>query len=150
MNLRAFLTAPLRRLGRDRRGVAAVEFGLLGAFMVAVLLGVVQIGLSMQRYNALRSIADDTARYTMVEYQAGNELTEAQIRAYARSTAQAVPYFIESEGLLITVSRQATKRVEGTTEFDFTIRAQVSMVTGVLGFESFYIYYSRAIFVIDE
>lgn len=142
--------ALLRRLRGDRRGVAAIEFGLLGTFMVALLLGVVQIGLSMQRYNALRSVADDTARYTMVEYQAGNELTEAQIRAYARSTAQAVPYLIESEGLLITVSQPATKRVEGTNEFDLTIRSQVMMVTGVLGFDRFYVYYSRSIFVIDE
>lgn len=140
----------LKRLRRDDAGAAAIEFALLGSLMVSILLAVFQIGMTMQRYNALRSISDDVARYVAVQYQGGNELKAEQIRKYARSVAMASPYYVEPEGLLVSVTPAGVTRIPGTTEFDFTIRGQVSMITGILGFSGFYITYSRAIFVLDE
>lgn len=148
--MRIAVASFLRRLNKDRRGAVAIEFGLLGLFMIAVLLGVVQVGMSMQRYNALRSIAADVARNTVVQYQGGNEITADQIKLYATSTAQESPYFLPGEGLLCTVTTPGVQRVAGATEFTFTIRTQVDSITHVLGFDSFYITYSRPIFVVDE
>lgn len=144
------LHALFQRLRRDDTGAAAVEFALLGGLMISILLAVFQIGMTMQRYNALRSISDEVARYVAVQYQSGNELNPAQIRNYSRSIAMASPYYVEPEGLLISVTPAGTTRIPGTSEFDFTIRGQVSMITGILGFSGFYITYSRAIFVVDE
>lgn len=138
------------RLSTDRRGGAAIEFGLLGIFMIAVLLCVVQTGMSMQRYNALRSVAADVARNTVIQYQNGNEINNDQIRMYANSTAMGSPYFLPGEGLLCTVTKPGVQRVAGATEFTLTIRTQVDSITNVLGFNSFYITYSRPIFVVDE
>ena len=140
----------LSRLRKNRQGAVAIEFGLLGLFMIAVLLGSVQVGMSMQRYNALRSIAADVARNTVVQYQGGNEITSDQIRMFATSKAQASPYFLPGEGLLCTVTTPGEQRVAGATEFNLEIRTQVDSITSVLGFDSFYITYSRPIFVLDE
>jgi Flp pilus assembly protein TadG len=47
----------LARIRRDRRGAVMVEFALIGPALLAMLFGVLQFGLGMQNYNALRSIS---------------------------------------------------------------------------------------------
>ena len=69
------------RLKRDNSGAAVIEFAILAPVIFAMLLGVIQVGLSMQAQNALRSIASQTARYAVVEYQKGNEVTDGTIKA---------------------------------------------------------------------
>ena len=52
---------------------------------MAMMLGVFQIGIGMQNYNAMRSVASDVMRYAVVNYQTNNDLTDQQLRDYARS-----------------------------------------------------------------
>jgi len=143
------LPALFRRIVRNRSGAVAIEFGLIGVFFIGLLLGVVQIGMGMQRYNALRSISADVARHVVVEYQNGNAMTADQIAIYGRSTAQNLPYFLPGEGLEVNVTTPLVQRVVGASEFNFAIRAQVDSIGSVFGIDSFYINYSRPIFALN-
>lgn len=88
------MTGPrlLGPLWHDRRGAAVLEFAILAPILFAMLFGVVQVGLQMWSYNSLRSIVADTARYTMVEYQKGNQITTDQIQTKAVAVAVNSPY----------------------------------------------------------
>ena len=85
-----------RSLLRNRDGASMVEFALLAPIMIVMLLGILAIGLQMQSYNALRGIAYDVSRRTVVEYQKSNQLTTAQIEQIAASTARSSPYRLSS------------------------------------------------------
>ncbi len=52
----------MRRLGRDRRGVAAVEFAAIAGGFLLLLLGGLQVGLMMSTENTLQFVASLTAR----------------------------------------------------------------------------------------
>lgn len=52
----------MKRLLRDRRGVAALEFAIVGVAFVMLLLGTIQIGLLWWTKNGLQTAAMLTAR----------------------------------------------------------------------------------------
>ncbi len=81
----------LNRLRRENTGVAAIEFALIGPAFIVMILGVLQVGMGLQSYNALRNLSADVARYSMVQYQTGNALSNSQIRSWARNHAQGPP-----------------------------------------------------------
>lgn len=137
------------RLTRDSRGSAIVEFGLLAPALIVMLLAVLQFGIAMQEYNALRGIAGDVERYAAVNYQTNNKLTTAQLQSYTQSVALAAPYNLPSNGLLVTVTQPATQRVAGATEYTLSIRAQVSSIMGIIGLRDYYLNYSKPIFVLS-
>ena len=145
-----------KRLRRDEEGAAAVEFGLLGLVMIALLMGVLQIGIAMQKYNALRGISADVARYAVVQYQSGTEVTNSQIWAQAHQIATRPPYNLSGEqqqlgdGLDITVTTAVDQRIDGATELNFWIRTELPSVMTFLGVESLHVTHSRPIFVLDE
>lgn len=97
-----------RRLRTDRTGGVLVEFALLSPVIFALLFGVMQIGLQMFSYNALRAIATDTARYTFVEYQKSNRVTPEQIEDQARAIAVAAPYALQFNNLTADVTTPAS------------------------------------------
>ena len=76
------------RLARNQRGGAAVEFALLAPVFIALMMGVVEVGVYMQNYSAVRSLATDASRFTAVEYQKNNKIStttlENNIRLYER------------------------------------------------------------------
>ena len=138
------------RLNDDESGVAAIEFGLLGSFMIAVLLGVLQVGIAMQNYNALRGVSAELSRYAVVQYQAGNELTNSQLETYGSALATSSPYLLPNVGTSVAVTPAATQRVSGATELNLQVTTQVASVLGMIGINSFPISHTRPIFVIDE
>ena len=76
-------------LRKDQRGSVAVEFALIGPLLIGMLMGVLQIGVGMQNYNALRGISADVARYSVINYQTANRLTVGQLQDY--TTASLLP-----------------------------------------------------------
>jgi len=56
-----------RRLIRSQSGAAIIEFALLGPLFLMMLIGVLQVGIYLQNYNAVQSLASDSARHVMVE-----------------------------------------------------------------------------------
>ena len=140
-----------RRLRRSETGAAAIEFGLLGGFMITLLLGVLQVGIAMQSYNALRSISADISRHAVVQYQTGNEMTTSQLANFGRNLATGSPYNLPANGLTnVTVATAGTQRVTGATEMTLTVSSQVSSILGMVGLHGFTISHARPIFVIDE
>ncbi|MDT0508104.1 TadE/TadG family type IV pilus assembly protein [Novosphingobium sp. MMS21-SN21R] len=140
----------MRSLLRDRSGSVVVEFALIGPTFIALMLGVLQIGMGMQNYNALRSVGSDVMRYAVVNYQTNNDVTNIQVRDYARSIASRAPYGLNSTRLAITVAPVATSRVSGTIEKTLTLTYSVPTVLTIIGFGEFPITYSQSIFLVND
>ncbi len=141
--MRRFLT----RLRHDIGGVAAIEFALIGPAFIVMILGVLQVGMGMQGYNALRNLSADVARYSMVQYQTGNALSNSQIRAWARNHAQGSPYLLDPDRLEVTVADAPTQRVTGARELDITVTYQATSVLEFIDIEGPTMDFHRPIFL---
>ena len=149
MTVRRFITA-MRRLRSSCDGSVLTEFALLGPTVMALMLGVFQIGIGMQNYNAMRSVASDVMRYAVVNYQTNNDLGNQQLRDYARSLAVKNPYRLESARLAVTVSTVATPRVAGALEKTISFTYSVPTVLSIIGFGDFPISYSQPLFLTSD
>jgi hypothetical protein len=139
----------LRALRTRNEGSVVVEFGLLGGLFIGMLVGVLQVGVAMQNYNALRNVASDVARYALVQYQTGNNLSNGQLRDWATVRATGAPYLLDQDDLHITVVDAATQRVTDAQELSMTITYQIPTFMDLLGWESPSLTYSRALFVMS-
>ena len=136
-------------LRSNQTASAAVEFALIGPLFLTLFMGVMQVGIGMQNYNALRSISADTARYAVINYQKSNLLTAIQLQTYATNLAKAAPYGLEqSPRFTVFVSTPATQRVAGATEFQIRVTYRVRTWLGLIGLGEIPLTYTRPIFVI--
>lgn len=126
-----------------------VEFALLGALVVSLMIGVLQIGMAMQAYNALRSASADLARYAAVQRQGGSPVDAAGLATKARSIATAPPYGLNSANLGTASVTPAATRVAGVTEFVITYEYSVPNVLHFAGIGAIPLSYSRPIFVLN-
>lgn len=138
------------RIRRDEKGAAAIEFALLGPAFLLMLMGVLQVGMAMQNYNALRSLSADVARYAMVQYQTGNKLSNSQIETFAENHALGAPYLLDQNRVNVVVTNASTQRVAGATELEVVVAYQVDSLLGFAGIEFPFITYTRPIFLLDE
>ena len=138
----------LAALRRNETAAAAVEFALIGPAFITMFLGVIQVGMGMQQYNALRSISADTARYAVINYQKSNLLTAIQLQTYAKNAAKAAPYGLEASRFTAFVSTPVTQRVAGATEYQIRITYRVRTWLGVIGLGEIPLTYTRPIFVL--
>ena len=136
-------------IARDQDGSTIVEFAILAPAIIGLLFGVFQVGLGMQAQNAMRSIAQETARYAVVEYQKGNEVSNAAIENWAETQAMAAPYLLNSD-FDATVTAVSTPRVDGTFEKTLTLTYTPPAVVPLVEWVSPRLTYSRPIFVLDE
>lgn len=140
----------IRAVLLDERGSVAVEFALIGPTFIALMLGVLQIGMGMQNYNALRSVGSDVMRYAVVNYQTNNDLNNTQVSDYARSIAARSPYGLDSARLAISVTPVTNSRVAGTIEKTLSMTYSVPTVLTIIGFGEFPIHYSQSIFLTND
>lgn len=139
---------------RDRcDGSAAVEFALIGPIMFALFFGVMQFGIGMQNYNALRSVSAELARYAVIDAQdaaAHSDMTmrdtNAELEAYAREIAADPPYGLEGDRLTVTVTSVPT-RVDGASERTITLRYNVRSYLSMIGMGVIPITYTRPVFI---
>ena len=136
----------LRRLARDCRGAAIIEFAIAGPPFVLLLIGVFQIALQVQNYNALKSVASDVGRYVLIEYQKDNRLNEGQIEAKAYSLALHAPYMLKNTDLDVEVSSPAS-RITGADEFNIKLSYGLPDWLIYAGIKKNQISYERSIFV---
>ncbi len=136
------------RLKRDCGGSATIEFGMLGPIVITLMLGVLQMGVAMWSYNSLRSVASETARYAVTNYQAANKISASSISSQATLIATNSPYGLTSANLTITVTTAATQRVSGATEMTLTMNYTVPTMASLVGLESIPLTYSRPIFLL--
>lgn len=134
---------------RDRSGTAIIEFALLAPMMFSLIFGIIQIGISMQAYNAMRSVASDTQRYALVEFEKKNEVADAAIETQAKSIAASDAYLLGSN-FNATVTSVVTSRVFGAHEKTLTVTYTPPNLMPFFNWVSPQLSYSRPIFVIDE
>ncbi len=139
----------IHRTWLDRDGSVVVEFALIGPTLIAMLMGVLQMGLAMQNYNALRGISADAARIAVVNYQADNRLNDSQIAAVARNLAVNAPYGLISDNVTVSLTTPGTQRVSGATEKTLDISYRIPSVLTIIGIDNIPISYSRPIFLIS-
>lgn len=138
------------RLGRDTSGSTAIEFALIGPAFIGMFMGVLQIGVGMQNYNAVRSVSADVARYAVVNYQTNNHLNTAQLQTYANGIASAAPYGLVRERFSVEITVAATQRVTGANEYNMHMTYDVPTFLSVLGMDDIPLTYDRPVFVISS
>ncbi len=140
----------ISHLLRDCRGAIAIEFALVGPAFILLMLGVLQVGMALQNYNAIRNVSADVARYAMVQHQTGNELSNTQVRTYAINRSQGAPYLLTGDSVNAQINTAATQRVSGARELEITVTYQVESLLGFAGIEGPYISYTRPIFLLED
>jgi Flp pilus assembly protein TadG len=141
------------KLRRDDAGSVIVEFAIICPALLAMLFGVMQFGIGMQNYNALRSVSEEVARYAVIDAQdaaAHSDMTmrdsNAELEAYAAEIAGVAPYNLQTSHLTARVTSVPT-RVDGTSERTITLQYNVPSFLGVIGIDSIPITYTRSVFI---
>lgn len=137
----------LLRLARDGAGATIVEFAILAPAVIGLMLGVLQVGMGMQSFNAIRNVTADTARYAVVEYQKGEAPDNARIAQEARDIASGAPYLMDS--ITVVAVDAATQQVDGAREITLTISYKVPFVLPLFNWSGPKVTHSRPIFVLD-
>lgn len=115
------ITIPiLERLRRNQDGAAVVEFAMLAPILLAMCIGILVIGVQMQNYSAMRSLASDMNRYTVVEYQKSNEMTEQQITDVTSALAVNPLYGLQGDRLEVAVV-ESSSAISGAKKFTMTL-----------------------------
>lgn len=147
------MTKLLAQLHQDRSGSVIVEFAILGPALLTMLFGVLQFGIGMQNYNALRSVSADVARYAVIDAQdaaAQSDMTlrdtNTELEAYAEEIAGAAPYGLQTDRLTVTVTSVVT-RIDEASERTITLQYNVPSMLGMIGIDSIPITYTRPVFI---
>lgn len=140
----------INRLRADTLGAAAIEFALLGPAFLVMMLGVLQVGLGLQSYNALRSLSADVARYSVVQYQTGNDISNSQIRTWARNHARGAPYLLDPDRLGVTVNDATTQRVAGAKELTVEVTYRTTSVLEFIDIDGPTLDFERPVFLLNE
>ncbi|MXP14137.1 pilus assembly protein [Altererythrobacter confluentis] len=138
----------LLRLGRDTKAAMLVEFALLAPLLFTMMIGVFHVGQRMQNFNAVKSLASDAGRYVMVEYQKGNEVTNADIKSVVRGKALGAPYLLNTDQLVVNAETAAISRIAGAKEIDLTIEYTLEDWLPFVDLPFSKMVYSRPIFVV--
>ena len=110
------------------------------------MLGVLQVGIWMQSYNALRSVAADTGRYTAVQYQKVNNISNLEMAQWAKD--RAVDHYLFKSTLLSTDVTDATnQQLNGVTEKTLTLTYKYKSYLPIIGIGDPNVTFSRPIFV---
>lgn len=139
----------LRRLAGSQRGSTIVEFALLAPVMFAMMIGVFQVALYMQNYNAVRSVVSDTVRFVTVEYQKENDLNADEIHAILLSQAVGDTYMLDTDRIEIDIDPVGTSRVAGATEFSIQVSYTLEDWLPFVDLEETTLTYARPLFVVN-
>jgi hypothetical protein len=136
----------LRRLAGDCRGAALVEFALLVPAFIVMLFGVLQVGIALQNYNAMRSLSADVARYAMIQQARGTIMSNSALETYAEDLGEGAPYLLSND-LDVDIAPATTPQISDATELTLTLEYQIPSVLDTMGLEGPEINYQRPIFL---
>jgi hypothetical protein len=139
-----------KRLAAERRGAVAVEFALLAPAFIVMLFGVLQVGIGLQNYNAMRSMSADVARYAMIQHAKGVVMSNSALQTYAENLGSGAPYLLTGDDLDVTITPAATPQISSATELTLRIEYQIPSVLEPLGLHGPEISYQRPIFVANH
>lgn len=140
----------LTRIWTDRSGAIAIEFALLGPLLITLMIGVFQIGVYLQNYNAVRSLGSDTGRIVMVAFQNGNDMANQDIQSVLRGLAVNAPYFLDPDRLNVTTTTVLASRITGAKEISVKIDYALSDFLPFVDLPETTVSYTRPIFVVDD
>lgn len=140
----------LKQILRNDDGATIIEFAMLGPIVLGLMIAVLQLGMAMQSYNAVRSVTAETARYALVEYQKGNTPDNATIRTTAIGIADGAPYLLNPEHLTISVSDAGTQRVDRARELTVNVSYQVPSFLPFFDWVRPTVSHERPIFLLDS
>ena len=140
---------PFRRLRRDSAGSSAVEFALLAPVFLGLMFGVVEVGVYMQNYNAVRTLAGDAARFATVQYQRNNQVSETTLEDNIAVMGIASPYNLDSNRLTVDVNEVTPSPVDGARQFDLDLSYALPDIIQGTSIDNITITYSRQMFVLD-
>ena len=127
----------------------AVEFALLAPIFLTLFVGLFQVSIYLQNYNAVRSLASDAMRVVTVEYQKDNALSAGQIESIMLGMAVNAPYLLKTDQITINVAEEATSRVNGAKEFAVDITYAEHDWLPFVDLPDLSLNYSRPIFVVS-
>jgi Flp pilus assembly protein TadG len=137
-----------RRLRDDSAGSVIIEFALIGPTMIAMLLGVLQFGIGMQNYNALRAISAETARFAVITRQQDGAVVDTAVETYARQIAIVPPFGLQTGQFTVDCADAGTQRVLGATEKTLTLTYSIPSVLSIIGIGAIPLTYTRPIFLV--
>ncbi len=138
----------LLRVWRNSRAASAIEFALLAPLFFGLLFGVMAIGIYMQNYNAVRSLATDASRFTTVEYQKNNQVSATTIENNVQSMGVSAPYFLQASQLTVQVTEVTPSSVNGARQFTLNLSYALPQLVGGIKVDAFTLQHSRPIFVL--
>ncbi len=124
-----------RQFGRDGRGVAAVEFGLIAAPFLALICAVFELGFVNFQNEMLANAVDSAARAMLTgSLQTANVTTAQQFitQYFCQSTNRTLPSNFNCANLIIDV-RSAATFAAGDTANDFYKSASNTFCPGQPG-----------------
>lgn len=134
----------LAKLRRDQFGAVVIEFAILAPVLIAMCIGILAIGVQMQNYSAMRSLASDINRYTVVEYQKSNRMTVDQITDIASAAAINPLYGLKGDRLAVDVN-EVSSPITGARKF--TLIIQYSPFLSFYGLETIKMSHNQNIYV---
>ena len=137
-----------RRMLHDRTASMAVEFAMLAPVFLAMFVGLFQVSVYLQNYNAVRSLASDAARVVTVEYQKDNDLSAEQIESIVLGMAVNTPYLLDTDRITIEVTQESTSRINGATELTIDITYLEEDWLPFVDLPDLTLQYERPIFVV--
>ena len=138
----------LQRLRRDRRGSTIIEFAILAPAIVTLFLGVLQVGMWMQSYNALRSVAAETGRRVAVGFQRVDSTIDENIEMAEWARNRAINGYLFKDGDISTdVTDAANQQITGVTQKTLTLTYNYKSIMSIIGIGDQNVSYSRPIFV---
>ena len=138
----------LQQLRRDRRGSTIIEFAILAPAIVTLFLGILQVGMWMQSYNALRSVAAETGRRVAVGFQRVDPTIDENIEMAEWARNRAIDGYLFKDGDISTdVSDAANQQIVGVTEKTLTITATYKSIMSIIGIDNQTVTFKRPIFV---
>ncbi|HEV8388458.1 MAG TPA: TadE/TadG family type IV pilus assembly protein [Dongiaceae bacterium] len=94
----------LFRLGRDQRGVAAVEFGMIAPIFLALLVGVIDVGRYMWTLNTMQYAIDQAVRAGVVQKLEVEEVTDLVKTSLAGLDPDSVTVDVESDASTLSIT----------------------------------------------
>lgn len=136
----------LKQIQSDQTGSTLIEFALLAPALITAIIGVFQVGVWVQNYNAVRNLAMDSARFAAVEYQKGTQISTDDLALAIQARGVGNLYNLENDRLEVTVN-EVTTRISGVKELDIDITYTAPDWLAFVELDALNLTYSRPVFV---
>ncbi len=118
------ITPRLCDLGRDRRGVTAVQFALVVPALVATIMGTVEMGRMLMTQNTLVHAANEATRFAMVRSASSDHVaSKADIVALVKGRMVGLDADQATVSVDWTPENQPGARVTVNVDYPYTLSA---------------------------